>query len=75
MTMLPSHTWQVRVRRSDGSEFNYTTQMLREPQRGEIVETGDIGRNLRARITSFTKEAPREGAAGLGVWQIEATEL
>jgi hypothetical protein len=75
MTTLPSHTWQVRVRRRDGSEFNYTTQMPREPQRGEIIETGDIGRDLRARITNYTKETPREGAAGLGVWQVEATEV
>ena len=74
MTTLPAHTWQVRIKRRDGSEYRYTAFMQRQPQRGEIIETGDIGRSLRARITSYSKEAPREGAAGLGVWEIEAEQ-
>jgi len=49
--------------------------MHREPQRGEMIETGDVGRGLQARITNYSKEAAREGAVGLGVWQIEAMEL
>lgn len=75
MTTLPAHTWVVRIRRRDGSEYSHTMFGPREPQSGEIIEIGDVGRSLRARITSYCKEAPREGAVGLGVWHIEATAL
>jgi hypothetical protein len=74
MTTLPAHTWHVRITLRDGSQSSFTVYPSKKPQRDEIVETGDIGRTVRAKITSYTKEAPREGAVGLGEWQIEATE-
>jgi hypothetical protein len=74
MTTLPAHTWNVRISRRDQSVYTYTAYEPREPQLHEMVETRIDGRKVRAKIERKTKEPIREGAVGLGVWQIFANE-
>ena len=67
-------TWQVTVKRMDGSEHCYTEFLGRAPQPHEIIETADTtGHLLRARIEGLRHTPPK--LAGLGIWQIAAAEI
>ncbi len=67
-------TWKVTVTRRDGSEHHYTEHRGRAPQFHEIIEIRDTAaRPILARITTFNHTPPHD--AGLGTWQIIATEI
>jgi hypothetical protein len=67
-------TWQITIKRTDGSEHRYTEFLGRAPQPHEIIETSDTaGQLVRARIEGLHHTPPK--LVGLGIWEIAATEI
>jgi hypothetical protein len=67
-------TWQITIKRTDGSEYCYTEFLGRAPQLHELIETAaKSGHLLRARIEGLHHTPPK--LAGLGIWEIAATEI
>lgn len=67
-------TWEVTIARRDGSEHHVRELHGRAPRRGEEIEIEDAtGHTPHARIDSFHHDLPKQ--AGLGIWQISATEI
>ena len=67
-------TWQITIKRRDGSLHSYTEFRGRPPQLHELIETADTaGHPVRARIDGLHHTPPK--LAGLGIWEIAATQI
>jgi hypothetical protein len=66
--------WEVTITRHDQTKHCYTEQHGQKPRKGDVIETRDAtGQTIRARIETYHYEKAKR--AGLGIWQVSATEI
>jgi hypothetical protein len=66
-------TWEITISRRDGSRLRFSELRDRVPKRGEIIETTDAGKIIKARIDAYREER-QPGASRPPFFQVMATE-
>jgi len=72
--MAVEATWHVKLTRRDHSRIAFTDYLNRVPKRRAIITLHIDGKRVKLRI-DVVHEQPRVRAAGLGVFDVLATEV
>ena len=49
-------TWEITIICCDGSRLRFSEMRGRAPKKGEIIETADAGKILKAKIDAYREE-------------------
>jgi hypothetical protein len=49
-------TWEITIICCDGSRFRFSEMRGRAPKKGEIIETPDVGKIIKAKIDAYREE-------------------
>jgi hypothetical protein len=66
-------TWEITITRRDRSRLRFSELRGHEPRKGEIIETADAGKMIKARIDACREERPPGSARPF--FQVMATEI
>jgi hypothetical protein len=67
-------TWEITINRQDGSRLRFSELRGRAPKKGEIIETADAGKIIKARIEGYREER-QAGGSRPSFFQVTATEI
>jgi hypothetical protein len=66
--------WEITIRRCDGSRLRFSESRLRDPENGGIIQAGDAGHIIKARIDSCRECSSKGGCVPIS-FQVIATEI
>jgi len=66
-------TWEITIICRDGSRLRFSELRGNVPKKGEIIETADAGKIIKARIDVYREE--RQAGGRPPFFQVTATEL
>jgi hypothetical protein len=67
-------TWEITITCQDGSRLRFSELRSRAPKKGEIIETADGGKIIKARIDAYREER-QAGGSRAPFFQIRAIEI
>ena len=72
--MAMSTVWEITIKRRDGSRLRLSEGRLDDPENGGIIQAGDAGRIVRARIDAYHEGSSKGGSVPTS-FQVIATEI
>jgi hypothetical protein len=66
-------TWEITITCHDGSRLRFSELRDHVPKKGEIIETTDAGKIIKARIDAY-REEKQTGGSRPPFFQVTATE-
>jgi hypothetical protein len=67
-------TWEITITCQDGSRLRFSELRGHAPKKGEIVETADAEKIIKARIDAYREER-RTGGSRSPLFQVMAIEM
>jgi hypothetical protein len=67
-------TWEITITCQDGSRLRFSELRSRAPKKGELIETADAGKIIKARIDAYREER-QAGGSRASFFQIRAIEI
>ena len=68
-------TWEISITCQDGSRLRFSELRGHAPKKGEIIETADAGKIIKARIDACREERQAGGGSRLPFFQVTAIEI
>ena len=67
-------TWEISITCQDGSRLRFSELRGHAPKKGEIIETADAGKIIKARIDACREERQAGGGSRPPFFQVTAIE-
>jgi hypothetical protein len=67
-------TWEITITCQDGSRLRFSELRGHAPKKGEIIETADAKKTIKARIDAYREER-RTGGSRSPLFQVTAIEI
>ena len=72
--MAETTVWEITIRRRDGSRLRFSESRFDDPGDGEIIQAGDVGEIVKARIDTCQEGLSKGGSVPV-CFQVIATEI